>query len=91
MASQIYAGLDGIQRQLKAPPATNSPYGAASQKLPTSLAEALEALLIDQTMVDAFGVPFVNYLVQIKRAEIARYEQAADKMEFQRREYFPRI
>ncbi len=91
IASQIYAGLDGIERQLKAPPATNSPYGTEGDKLPTSLSEALEALLADQTLVDAFGNDFVNYLVRIKRAEWARYEQASDKMEFQRREYFSRM
>ena len=91
IASQIYAGLDGIERQLTAPPATNSPYGAQGDKLPTSLGEALEVLLADQTLVDGFGSDFVNYLVRIKRAEWARYEAATDKMEFQRREYFSRI
>jgi glutamine synthetase len=90
-ASQIYAGLDGIQRQLTAPRATNSPYGVQGEKLPTTLGDALEALLADQTLVDAFGADFVNYLVRIKRAEWARYEAATDKMEFQRREYFSRI
>ncbi len=91
IASQIYAGLDGIQHKLKAPPATLSPYGAAEEKLPTSLTLALDALLTDAMMVDAFGAPFVNYFAQVKRAELARYELAIDKMEFQRREYFSRI
>ena len=91
IASQIYAGLDGIERQLTAPPATNSPYGTQGDKLPTSLGEALEVLLADQTLVDGFGSDFVNYLVRIKRAEWARHESATDKMEFQRREYFSRI
>ena len=65
--------------------------GFISPRWVAALVEALEALLADQTLVDAFGNDFVNYLVRIKRAEWARYEQATDKMEFQRREYFSRM
>ncbi|MDP1565168.1 MAG: glutamine synthetase family protein, partial [Polaromonas sp.] len=35
LASQIHAGLDGITRQLKAPVATDAPYGDAAVELPT--------------------------------------------------------
>eukprot|EP01031_Cornospumella_fuschlensis_P051538 gene51538-63024_t len=55
LASQIHAGLDGMARQLKAPPATTAPYGDADVRLPTSLGEALEALQGDSTLVEAFG------------------------------------
>jgi glutamine synthetase len=48
LASQIHAGLDGITRRLKAPPATDAPYGDAAEKIPTSLGEALDALQADQ-------------------------------------------
>lgn len=91
LASQIHAGLDGIQRRLKAPPATDAPYGSLDTRLPTSLNEALDALLADQVLVDAFGSAFVNYLVRVKRSEASRYEEAVDKIDFQRREYFSRI
>ena len=91
LASQIHAGLDGIERRLKAPKATHSPYGVQDEKLPTSLDEALDALQADSVMVQAFGPAFIHYLVSIKRAEAARFEQATDKVEFQRREYFSRI
>lgn len=91
LASQIHAGLDGIERRLKAPPATDAPYDSTDVKLPTSLGEALEALLADQVLIDAFGSAFINYLVRIKRSELDRYEQATDKVEYQRREYFSRI
>ena len=37
------------------------------------------------------GEEFVRYLVRIKQSELARYEQAGDKDEFHRREYFSRI
>lgn len=91
LASQIHAGLDGIARKLKAPAATESPYAAAQQKLPTTLGEALDALLADGVLGDAFGQDFIRYLVQVKRSELARFDAAQDKLDFQRREYFSRI
>ena len=91
MASQIYAGLDGLERQLAAPQATESPYAATEQKLPTSLGEALDALLADEALGQAFGREFIHYLVQIKRSELGRFDVAQDKAEFERREYFSRI
>ncbi|MDP1531972.1 MAG: glutamine synthetase family protein, partial [Rubrivivax sp.] len=39
IAAQIHAGLDGIQRQLTAPPATEAPYGDGGPALPASLGE----------------------------------------------------
>ena len=59
--------------------------------LPTTLGDALQALSGDATLVRAFGAPLVDCLVRTKRAELARYEQAADKDEWQRREYFSRF
>ena len=43
-ASQIHAGLDGIERKLQPQRATESPYGDAAVRVPTSLGEALEEL-----------------------------------------------
>ena len=91
MASQVHAGLDGIDRQLQAPPATEAPYGETAQKLPTGLGEALACLRHDEALVAAFGPAFVNYLVRIKQSELLRHEQATDPDDFQRREYFGRI
>ena len=91
LASQIHAGLDGISRQLKAPTATDAPYGDAAVKIPTSLGEALDALQADRALVDAFGSSFINYFTRIKQSEIARHEQAVDRDDWQRREYFSRI
>lgn len=91
LASQIHAGLDGIARQLKAPPATDAPYGAAAEKIPTSLGEALDALKADTALTVAFGETFVSCLTRIKQAEIARHAEAENKDEWQRREYFSRI
>jgi glutamine synthetase len=91
IASQIHAGLDGIERKLQAPPATEAPYASGATMLPTSLGEALEALRADKTMADAFGAKFIDYFTRIKQAELARFDAAEDKHEFQRREYFSRI
>jgi len=91
LASQVHAGLDGIVRGLRAPRATDSPYGTQADRLPTTLGEALDALSADTTLVASFGADFIDYLQRIKRAEVMRYDEAADKDEFQRREYFSRL
>ncbi len=91
LASQIHAGLDGITRSLKAPKATDAPYGSDAEKIPTSLGEALDALQADTALTAAFGEAFVSCLTRIKQAEIARHAEAEDKDDWQRREYFSRI
>jgi glutamine synthetase len=91
MASQIHAGLDGIERRLKAPLATDDPYTPQAARLPTSLGMALAALRADTSLVEAFGPSFVDYYSRIKQSEWLRYQAAADPVEFDRREYFSRI
>lgn len=91
LASQIHAGLDGVERELDAPTATSAPYGTGNALLPTNLDEALKALQADAVLAESFGQPFIDYFAQIKEAELLRYEQAEDKCDFQRREYFSRI
>lgn len=94
LAAQIHAGLDGIHRQLMPPRATDDPYGVSGTEtaaLPTSLDEALHALAADGPMREAFGNAFIEYFLRIKQAEATRYAEAADKDEFQRREYFSRM
>ena len=95
IASQIYAGLDGMTRQLKAPQATDSPYSTDAQKLPASLTQALVALQNDTAFNEGFGPTFINYFSRIKGSEITRHaesrENEKDHDEWQRREYFGRI
>jgi glutamine synthetase len=91
LASQIYAGLDGIQRQLTAPPATTAPYATDDARLPGSLGQALDALNRDEAYATAFGEDVINHYTRIRQQEITRHEAAADKNEWQRREYFGRI
>ena len=91
IASQIHAGLDGIERRLRAPAATNAPYASSAPKLPASLGEALEALRDDTVLGAAFGQPFIDYFARIKQSDLRRWEEAQDKHDFERREYFGRI
>jgi glutamine synthetase len=91
MASQIHAGLDGLNAQLQAPPATETPYSPGAANIPTSLADAVQALQGDAALCQALGQPFVNYYSTVKRAEYQRMAQAEDVQEFHRREYFGRI
>lgn len=91
LASQIHAGLDGMARGLFPPPATDAPYASADARLPTSLGEALEALAADAGLTEAFSAPFIDYFTRIKQSEQKRFEEAQDKDDFQRREYFSRF
>jgi glutamine synthetase len=91
LAVQIHAGLDGIERELRAPPATLAPYAEGDARIPTQLGEALAALHNDSVLCGAFGAGFVDYLVRVKQSELSRYELADDKDDFQRREYFSRF
>jgi glutamine synthetase len=74
IASQVAAGLDGIQRRVSPGPASENPYAEDVQILPTSLHEAADALEADSFYRDAFGSDFVDYMVGIKRHELSRYE-----------------
>lgn len=91
LASQIHAGLDGVERRLPAPSATEAPYADGPQKLPTSLAEALAALQADEALSTSFGEDFVRYFCRVKQSELQRFDAAEDKQAFQRREYLSRF
>ena len=86
LAAQLVAGLDGIARGLTPPPATTSPYDGPAEKLPDSLAEAIAAFDAGPVFREALGAEFAAYLLQIKKAEWARY--LATVSEWEQREYF---
>jgi glutamine synthetase len=73
MASQIYAGLDGIARRLDPGPSADTPYEAKAAPMPKNLGEAIAALRACARFHTAFGSAFVDYYAQIKEAELARY------------------
>jgi glutamine synthetase len=86
MASQIFSGLDGIERSLDPGPCADTPYEAKAPLLPKTLDEALRALRVDVCLGAGFGRAFVDYYLGIKEAELARYH--SEVTEWEQREYF---
>jgi len=86
MASQILAGLDGVDRKLDPGPSADTPYETKADLLPKSLREAVFALDDDPFFRQAFGADFVDYYVHIKNAEIDRFQ--AEVSDWEHREYF---
>ena len=72
LASQIYAGLDGICNALEPSSPVDAPYDTEAEPLPRSLVEATQALRKDRYFREKFGAQFIDYLLHIKDAEITR-------------------
>jgi glutamine synthetase len=77
MASQIYAGLDGIARKRDPGPSADTPYETKAQLLPKDLGEALAALRMNEVFRRNFGEAFVDYFAHIKVAELTRFKAEA--------------
>jgi len=77
MASQIYAGLDGIAQKSDPGPSADTPYEAKAPPLPKNLGEALAALRADAVFKKDFGAAFIDYYAHIKEAELARFHAEA--------------
>jgi glutamine synthetase len=88
MASQIYAGFDGIAQQMVPPLSSN--LQQPSQILPSTLKHATQALQLNEVFKTGFGHGFVDYYAQIAQAQCARFAAAQDPVQFQAREYFSR-
>jgi glutamine synthetase len=98
IASQIVAGLAGIDGALAPPPPDDEPYAAERPLLPTSLTQALDALEAEPLFRRELGDRFVDYFVRLKRTEAGRYlrflEQAGapghdgEPTEWEQHEYF---
>lgn len=92
LASQVYAGLDGIARRLDPGPSADAPYETSAALLPKNLDEALTALRADDCFRQGFGSGFVDYYTHIKSAEVARFKaDERDRPEptaWEQREYF---
>ena len=85
-ASQILAGLDGLARGDTPPPASETPYADSAERLPTSLAAAIDAFDASPLYRATLGDAFVDYMVTLKRAEWDRYLMTVSEWEHQ--EYF---
>ncbi|MEU6602994.1 glutamine synthetase family protein [Streptomyces flaveolus] len=86
IASQVTAGLNGIENRWELGPSADQPYETEAPRLPSTLGEALQALTDDTEFAQAFGKQFVEYYVGIKRHELARFNAAVTDWEHQ--EYF---
>lgn len=87
MASQIYAGLDGIARGQDPGDPLGDPYGQISKPLmPASLMEAVDALQSSEVFRQGFGDEFIDYFIGMKRHEIGRF--LAHVTDWEQREYF---
>jgi glutamine synthetase len=84
-ASQIYCGLDGIERRLPLVRPADTPYEAKVDMLPRTLDEALYYLKGDKALRDGLGT-FIDYYCRIKEAEIARFN--LEVSDWEHREYF---
>ena len=91
IASQIYAGLDGIALRLDPGPSADTPYEHAAALLPKSLGEALTALRADDVFRAGFGAAFVDYYAHIKDAELESFKkesvEQADITPWEQKEY----
>jgi glutamine synthetase len=97
MASQIYAGLDGLERKLDPGPLSETPYEEKQRPLlPKTLMEAVEALKTDSLYRSKMGDAFIDYIVNLKEFEIKRFLEAEPDWEkdpeqvtnWEHREYF---
>ncbi len=86
LASQLFAGLDGMRRRLDPGPSADAPYEDPAQPLPRSLQEALQRLRDDAVLAGQIGGDFVEHYCAIKEAEIARFN--LEVSEWEQREYF---
>ena len=88
MATQIFAGLDGMERKLDpGSPLNDDPYSQASrQLLPSSLMDSIEALNGSEMFRTALGSDFVDHYIAMKRHEIGRF--LSHVTDWEHREYF---
>jgi glutamine synthetase len=87
MASQIFAGLDGIDARADPGAPLDDPYIQTTKELmPTCLAEAIDALDGSVLYRKTLGDEVVSHFVAMKRHEIGRFN--AYVTDWEHREYF---
>lgn len=86
-AAHIFAGIDGVERELDPGPPTEAIYEPPVERaiMPFSLTEALDALEADSFMREAMSEQFVQAFTTIKRNEARRFSLAVTDWEL--REY----
>ena len=79
IASQLAAGLDGIDQRTEPGAMTVDPHDDRLPRLPQSLQEAAAGLDASSMMRERFGNDFVDYYLRLKRNEWQRYTTALEK------------
>lgn len=92
-AALLIAGLAGIRQKMEPPPAINDNIYALSaetkkqrgiESLPGSLVEALNALEADDTLCAAFGEPFMQKFLELKRKEAHEFATTVHPWELEK-------
>jgi glutamine synthetase len=86
LASQVAAGMAGLERKTDPGDLDENPYEADRTPLPASLVDAVRALEADTLYREAFGAPFVDYMLKMKNYEWGRF--LAHVTDWEHREYF---
>lgn len=86
LGAQLFAGLDGIARNLRPGPPSGDPYQSPAEPLPRSLVQAVAAARESAFYRSVFGDNFIEYYCKIKDFEISRYE--SEVSDWEHREYF---
>ncbi len=88
-ASQVAAGLDGINNKLDPGEPLDDPYAQIDKPgMPDSLMESITALSESKMMVKAIGKTFIDYYLMLKRHEINRFLSTVT--DWEHNEYFER-
>lgn len=74
IAAQVASGHDGIKHKISPGPISEDPYASDVAQLPTTLADAVDAMESDTFFRKEFGDTFIDYLATMKRSEISRFE-----------------
>jgi glutamine synthetase len=98
IASQIAAGLHGVDSKTDPGPRDDEPYAADRPLLPKSLPAALDALEREPLFRKEFGDVFIDYFLKLKRNEAGRFQTWIEEgglqppddgtTEWEQREYF---
>jgi glutamine synthetase len=98
IASQVVAGLDGVERGLEPGPQNDEPYVSDRPMLPRTLPGALAALDHSALFRKEFGEVFIDYFLKLKRNEAGRFQKWLEEggvqppdnetTEWEQREYF---
>ena len=97
IASQVIAGLDGVDNTRDPGPSEEEPYTADRPKLPVTLGDALKLAGEDALYREQLGPVFMDYYTRFKGTELGRFEAylkernlplGTETTEWEQNEYF---